>query len=308
MNKLQINLASRPFTNYTLYHLAYVVIGLAGLLLLAHNALWFINNHGDVRLMEDEIAQLQTEVDQNIRETRALSEEIDMIQRNRRFREVVSFVDGRIRQRRFSWIRMINLLQEAIPADVKIEAITPRVQPDSIRITLACMARKASSVNEFIENLETIEEFHQVLITSEDREGGTVTFPLTMEYSPLGFDEDAGGAAAAAGEGEAPEPGSLAEWISREAELPDPEAAGAEPPVSDTDGMDADGFPEVFTAPEGEVSDPFAIGGTDPFAATADDPFGGGTFGGEEAESPPRLDALNSSRPRAPGRRPGDRS
>jgi len=187
MMKLQINLSSRPFTNYTLYHLGYVVLGLAGLLLLAHNAYWFFSNHGDVRQMEQEIAALQTEVDGNILEAGALGEEIDQIQRNRRFREVCTFVDGRIRQRRFSWIKMLNLLQEAIPADVKIDSITPRVEQESVRITLVCMARKDAAVNQFIENLEDIDEFDRVLITAEDKEGSIVTFPLTLEYSPFGF-------------------------------------------------------------------------------------------------------------------------
>jgi len=321
MNKLQINLSSRPFTNHTLYHLAYAVIGLAALLLMAHNLLWFFNNHGDVRLMENEIDQLQTEVDRNIRETRALSDEIEQIQRNRRFREVVSFVDSRIRQRRFSWIRMINLLQEALPPDVKIESITPRVQPESIRITLACMARKTAAVNEFIENLEDIEEFDRVLITSEDREGGTVSFPLTMEYSPTGFDRSARASAGVTPEGtetEVPEPGSVAEWVSREAVLPDPDAADwAEASPGDA-GQDADAFPELKMAPDDEIFDPFAPAGDDPFVPTGEDPFGGGGMFGDEPPpgGPPpdagapnqRSDDSNRTPPRGPGRQPGDRS
>ncbi len=281
MTKLQINLSSRPFVNYTIYHLGYVVIGLAGLLLMAHNALWFFSNHGDVRLMEQEITDLQSEVDNNIRQATVLADEIDAIQRNRRFREVVSFVDGRIRQRRFSWIRMLNLLQEAIPADVKIESITPRVQQNSIRIMLACIARKEEAVNEFIENLEGIDDFDRVLITSEDREGSTISFPLTMEYSPLEFSGDRRPAgeieAALVPEGEqgraaAPEPGSLAEAVSL-ARLPDPAAADDE-------------VPETWSAPDDTVADPFAIGGDDPFAGS-DDMFGEpGGFGGEGLTSP----------------------
>lgn len=281
MTKLQINLSSRPFVNYTIYHLGYVVIGLAGLLLLAHNALWFFSNHGDVRLMEQEITALQSEVDSNIRQATVLAEEIEAIQRNRRFREVVSFVDGRIRQRRFSWIRMLNLLQEAIPADVKIESITPRVQQNSIRIMLACIARKEEAVNLFIENLEGIDDFDRVLITSEDREGSTISFPLTMEYSPLEFSGDRRPAgeieAVLVPEGEqgsaaAPEPGSLAEAVSL-ARLPDPAAAD-------------DDFPEIQSAPDGAISDPFAIGGDDPFAGGGDMFGEPGGFGGEGLTSP----------------------
>lgn len=317
MTKLQINLSSRPFANYALYHLGYVVIGLAGLLLLSHNVFWFFSNHGDVQQMEQEIAALQTEVDSNILEENALGDEIEQVQRNRRFREVCSFVDGRIRQRRFSWILMLNRLQEAIPLDVKVEAITPRVQQDSIKITLACIARKEAAVNEFIENLEGIKEFDQVLIISEDKEGSTVSFPLTMEYSPFGFPDAssrgrAGEAPPVQGAGEAadtaPEPGSLAEAISQ-FRLPDPD--DPDDPVSDN-----------------EV--PF-----DPFAAGDGDLFGGGDddfvelvgFGDEQplipipltgtpgepageagSKSTPKTTGGRRTRPNPPGLRPGGRS
>lgn len=333
MTKLQINLSSRPFVNYTPYHLGYVVIGLAGLLLLAHNAFWFFSNHGDVRLMEQEIAALQTEVDGNIRGADALAEEIDQIQRNRRFREVVNFVDGRIRQRRFSWIRMLNLLQDAIPADVKIESITPRVQANSVRIMLACMAKKATAVNEFIENLENIEDFSRVLISSEDREGSIISFPLTMEYSPWEEAVDRGTAdevdsgadqqGAPGGAAPAPEPGSLAEAISR-AELPDP------------DMLEMD-FPEIGADPDQGISDPFAVEGDDPFADGGEmfgetGGFGGGSVTapatapetaagpppktgvskpkntGNRIKRPPRKPGDKPNRTRPPGRQPGGRS
>ena len=286
MSRLQINLASRPFTNHTLYHVGYVVIGLVGLLLLAHNAIWFFSNHGDVREMEQEISSLQTEVDQNIREAGSLAEQVEQVQRNRRFREVVAFVDGRIRQRRFSWIRMLNLLQEAIPPQVKIESITPRVQQDSIRITLACMAKQETAVNEFIENLEDVDEFDRVLITSEDREGNTVLFPLTMEYSPFGFDDSprrrVGEEAMASEAGTAPEPGSLEEAVSL-ARLPDPET-------------------EAFTsAGEGEAVDPFSVvegdmftAGDDIFAGM-DDPDSGWTLPPPDADLDPPPDAAAGS-------------
>jgi Tfp pilus assembly protein PilN len=310
MTVLQINLSSRPFVNHTLYHVGYVLIGLAGLLLMAHSAFWFFSNHGDVRLMEQEIAALRTEVDGNIREARSLAQEIEAIQRNRRFREVCTFVDSRIRQRRFSWIRMLNLLQEAIPPDVKIESITPRVQQDSVRITLACLARKEEAVNEFIENLEGIGDFDRVLITSEDREGSTVSFPLTMEYSPLELSASAGGGVgagrAARGDGDPsgtaarPEPGSLAEAVSL-ARLPDPDV------------------------PEAVDFDPFAVEGGELFSGEDDifsgmEPFGEG-FGEEPGFSLPAepddaavgSGSMNTSQSsgamiKKPPRKPGERN
>lgn len=328
MMKLQINLSSRPFANHTLYHLGYVVIGLVGLLLLVHNAHWFFSNHSDVRQMEQEIAVLQTEVDGHIREARSLGEGIDQVQRNRRFREVCAFVDGRIRQRRFSWIRMLNLLQEAIPPDVKIESITPRVQQESVRITLVCVARKDAAVNLFIENLEGIDEFDRVLITSESKEGRTISFPLTMEYSPFGYPgAEARGETAEtlpgmtdgeADAGEAPEPEKgLAEAVDL-AELPDPD------------------FPEMEPSEDGDIFDLFAVEGGDPFASGDEVPFGFGDdlFGAETSTVPAAVTESNPApmtgsqktgssgalikksprkledrqqRPRPPGRRPGGR-
>jgi hypothetical protein len=157
------------------------------------------------------------------------------------------------------------------------------VQSNSIRITLACMARKKSAVNEFIENLEEIKDFSRVLISSEDREGGTITFPLTMEYSPVepGSDPapavgaEGGTVDAAAGAEAASEPlDELAEAV-RAAYIPDPDAANAE-------------YPEVEAAPNNQISDPFAISGDDPFAAGGAI-FGesGEGFGGEAFSVPP---------------------
>jgi Tfp pilus assembly protein PilN len=327
MTKLQINLSSRPFANYALYHLAYVVIGLAGLLLLAHNTFWFFSNHGDVQQMEQEIAALQTEVDSNIREATVLGDEIDQVQRNRRFREICSFVDGRIRQRRFSWIRMLNLLQGAIPLDVKIESISPRVQQDSIKITLACMARREAAVNEFIENLEGIEEFDRVLITAEDKEGSTVTFPLTMEYSPFGFPdapsrgaagEGASGQAKSENAGAAPEPGSLEEAISQ-ARLPDPD---------DQDFVDevpfdpfAAGDGDLFGGGNNDFGDPVGLGDAIPMvpiplSGTPGEPAGNDgpantskkTRSSGDLIKQPKNTGGRKRRPNSPALRPGGRS
>lgn len=297
MTRIQINLASRPFANYTLYYLSFAVIGLAGVALLLHNVAWIAMHLGDLRGMEGEITQLSGEVQRNINRSNELAGEIGRLQKNRKFIEVVGFVDGRVRQRRFSWIRMINRLGEALPDDVKVEVITPRVQKDSIRITLQCVARREESIDQFIEALEGMAEFDRVFISSEEKEGPAISFPLIMDYSPYGFGEAEEEPAAGAPASEADLCAALAEAVGL-ALLPDPAAGG-------TAGLlqpEAEGFLDL-TAGENPLGAAGTLGGP-PAAEAAKPGFGAGKPGAPAAApaGPPSAAGAAGGGARKPGR------
>ncbi|MFQ5670754.1 MAG: PilN domain-containing protein [Acidobacteriota bacterium] len=189
MNRLDINLARRPFTNDTL--LLFLLGALLGLSLglTGWNAYRFMSTGSQVAALSDQREALEKHRRDAEQEERRLRRTLEK-SRNELLASRATFANTLIQSHNFSWTKLFNELEQVMPKGMRLVSIRPRVE-DGIWIQLDGMARDNESFWELQERLENWPVFGNVypdLVQSANvRQGlnhGELMVSLETEYLP----------------------------------------------------------------------------------------------------------------------------
>jgi hypothetical protein len=179
-----LNLASQPFRNETLP----TVLIVLGALLLAgltvQHALTIRRllpgrtsaAHREMEAMEQEASRLREES----RQLRVARPEGSLLKQWSQLKELVD-------QRAFSWTGLFGVLEQALPPDVRLINIAPKVEKGVVTLEFTAAARSYEQGLELIQALENRPEFEDVIPKSRDASTNTSesTFRYEMRYLPV---------------------------------------------------------------------------------------------------------------------------
>jgi len=187
MKLLEINLATRPFRNNTLYWLGF---GSATLILLAITGMngWvFFHSSTSVKQYEQEMVVKQDKRDGLSRDEQRLGVKLTKLDFNG-LRQQAEFANDAIRRRIFSWTELFNRLEEVVPPAVMLSSVRPEIQAEGISIVAEGLAKDQEALLSFEEGLIGSAYFARIYPGSERREqrGGELHFSLKFDYLPGG--------------------------------------------------------------------------------------------------------------------------
>ena len=191
------NLARQPFVNLRPVHRT--AIGLAGLALLltAWNVVTYERAGSGAAARATEIARLE-------RESAAARERLATIEADLASRDLTaenrqaSFLNERIEERTFSWNLLFDRLAEALPREVRLRSLSPRVagarggergrRTASVRtpveLRIVGEAADDESLLEFVDRLFAHPSFDRPDLETESRQAGGVSFSLNVIFYP----------------------------------------------------------------------------------------------------------------------------
>lgn len=193
MRFLEINLATRPFRNNTLYWTGFGSAAVILAALTGVNVWLFLHAGTSVQQSGQEMQIKQTKRDALIRDEQRLGVKLTKLDFKGLAREA-EFANDAIRRRTFSWTELFNRLELVVPSTVMMAAIRPEIQADGISIAAEGLAKDQEGLLDFEENLIRSPYFSRIYPGSERREqrGGDLLFSLKFDYVPGGR-PDAGG-------------------------------------------------------------------------------------------------------------------
>ena len=182
---IRANLSTRPFYNERLVHVWFIAIGVAVLAATAFNASRVLRySRSDTRLATQASGDESRAADLR-RQAARLRASVDPRQ--------IDFAAADARQandlidrRTFSWTELFNRLEAALPDDVRIASVKPRVDRErGILLSINVLAKTVDDVNEFIENLEKTGAFMNIRPADERTdESGLLISSLEAVYVP----------------------------------------------------------------------------------------------------------------------------
>lgn len=179
---LRSNLSTRPFYNERLVSLAIALAALAGLALTAFNvtqiasltrqrsvyARQIENDRNEAARIRTAAAAIQKSVDQRT----LLVLKASTVEAN-----------GLIDQRTFSWTGFFELVETTLPFDVRLVAVSPRVEKGQFLITMVVIGRKLEDVQRFTDALQETGAFYDVGPSVQNlNEDGTLTATIQAGY------------------------------------------------------------------------------------------------------------------------------
>lgn len=182
---LRTNLSTRPFYNVravrALVGVVATVVGLA----TAYNVIQLARLTSLQRSLSADAVSAESEAGRLTREAAQVRSRIDQTEIDSvaaAAREANAIID----RRAFSWTTLFAQFESALPSDVRITAVQPRREPNgTFAISVAVQSRRIEAVDAFIEALEALGTFKNVLPTEEQTtDDGLIEAVLDGQYFP----------------------------------------------------------------------------------------------------------------------------
>jgi Tfp pilus assembly protein PilN len=179
---LKGNLSSRPFYNEGLVNILLLAGLIVGIGLAIFNVTTILRINADrstrtavQRSAETETAQLQqsTQREKNSVDRNALA--------------VLGFetyeANSLIDQRLFSWTVFFGLVEKALPLDVRLVAVAPKVEKGEFRISMIVNAKKRDDIAAFLDALQNTGSFYDMNAEGQQQnDAGTYDATLSGGY------------------------------------------------------------------------------------------------------------------------------
>lgn len=182
---LKTNLSTRPFYNERSVHLGLMAVLVLVVIVTGYNVNRIIT-------LSARNTALATEAEQADARADALRQSAARIRAgiNQKELDTVSAAaheaNGLISHRTFSWTELFNRFESTLPPDVRITAVTPKIEQDgSITLDVSVVARRVEDVNTFMNRLEGTGAFLRLLSRDEHfGDDGLLQANLESTYVP----------------------------------------------------------------------------------------------------------------------------
>ena len=186
---LRGNLATRPFYNERLVALGLVVVAAIAVALSVFNARRLLD-------LSRQRSVLVSRIDDDDHQAAAIRREANTTSRTVDRKHLEALVaetheaNGLIDQRTFSWTTLFGLIERTLPIDVRLVAVSPKIDKDGTLITMIVVSRRPEALAEFVAALEGSAgrgTFYDVLPHADQRnDDGTYGATIEAYYLPPG--------------------------------------------------------------------------------------------------------------------------
>jgi len=164
---VKVNLASRPFYNERLVTMALAALALVALGLTTFNAAELVSLSAQrakdqTRIARDEAATRSAEADAT-----AATHAVDRAVLNALALETRE-ANALISERTFSWTTFLGLIEKALPPDVHLVSVAPRVDTGQMWVTMVIIAKRPEDQAAFMDALDATKAFFEVQPRDED--------------------------------------------------------------------------------------------------------------------------------------------
>jgi hypothetical protein len=164
---LKVNLASRPFYNERLVTVAVAALALVALGLAAFNAYELVTLSQQRAALQTRIAHDAAVAATTEAQAGAVTHAVDRGVLNGLALET-SEANALIAERTFSWTTFLGLIEKAMPADVRLVSVAPRVDAGQMWITMLIIAKRPEDQAAFMDALDGTGAFFDVQPRDED--------------------------------------------------------------------------------------------------------------------------------------------
>ncbi len=185
MRPIHLNLAARPYRDYRPVYTVVVVVSLLIAFLMLNNIDTYFRYVRNTESTRTKIAQL----DRQTAGERARAQAADALIRNvdlPALDQDVRFINNRLAQRAFSWSKLLDRLEQVLPADVRIRVISPSFAANGlVHLELTCDSKTSDGTIEAINRFNHDVHFANPFPHSEAQTtANSYVFAIGVDYKP----------------------------------------------------------------------------------------------------------------------------
>ena len=174
--RLTINLATRPYLNHRLINLILAVIIILLILFVVINVKDIATNYGEINRVTKELLALE-------QKSGSKGRKVPEVEYQNLVRQI-RFANGVIYRKTFSWLSLLDKLENAVPDGVSLNHIEPDSKGKVLKLTGTTST--FPRLRQLLENMESSTDFTDIYLLSQTdaRVGDTqkgITFNITCQ-------------------------------------------------------------------------------------------------------------------------------
>jgi Tfp pilus assembly protein PilN len=176
-----LNLASRPFRNEALPALLFALVTLLLVVVTVRHAVILARlRPGVATPQQREVAQLEAEAAR----LRAELADFRAPEPDAKTLPQWELIKGLVDQRALRWTELLAVLEETLPAGVRVVSLTPKVETGVVSLEMTVIARNAEAGLDLLPILEQRTEFHGVYPMNVGTQEDGTEYRYSMFYQP----------------------------------------------------------------------------------------------------------------------------
>lgn len=185
MKTLHLNLASRPYRDYTPVYAVAIVLALVTGFLMINNIQTAYRYFVNTEETRGEIARVEAETAAETRAAETLERSAEGIN-VRALAMETSYINAQIAERAFSWSNLLDNMERVLPRNVRLMTLNPDIQPDGdVRLTITARAKGSDGMVTMLRNMLGDPHFADPFPgTDSKNDDGSYSFSLSTTYRP----------------------------------------------------------------------------------------------------------------------------
>lgn len=185
MKTLHLNLASRPYRDYTPVYAVAIVLTLVTGFLMVNNIQTAYRYFVNTKETRAEIARVEAETGNEGRAAEALEKSAAGIN-VRALAEETEYINVQIAERAFSWSNLLDTMERVLPREVRLVTLNPNILPDgTVSLSIIARAKSNDGMVTFLRNMLANPHFSDPFPQAENQnDDGSYSFSLTTTYRP----------------------------------------------------------------------------------------------------------------------------
>ncbi|HEX5108010.1 MAG TPA: PilN domain-containing protein [Vicinamibacterales bacterium] len=182
---LKTNLSTRPFYNTRLVGLALIGAAIVLAVISALHLVWAVSLANEEGILSARATEARTQAGELRADAERLRKRVDPKEL-----ETVSAAareaNAVIEQRTFSWGQLLSHLEATVPDDVRITAVTPKIDDEGVTVTLSVEAQNVEHLSAFMDALEKSGAFRNVWPTTRQTgDDDVIDAVVEGRYTPI---------------------------------------------------------------------------------------------------------------------------
>lgn len=184
MKTFHLNLAAKPYRDYRAVYAVVVAVSLLIAFLMLNNIDTYYRYVRDTRKTRDEIASLETQIQQERLRAESATKEsrtIDLVTLSKQTR----FINTQLAERAFSWSELLDRLEAVFPSNVRITSVAPQFGENGlVHLSLSCEGKSSDAMIRSLTRLQMDPHFANPFPTAQNVTANGYRFGLGVDYKP----------------------------------------------------------------------------------------------------------------------------
>jgi Tfp pilus assembly protein PilN len=181
---IHLNLASRPFRDYRPVYAVVVVMALLTAFLALNNVDTFLRYRTETKTTRADIAKLEQQIADEKRQSETLAQRLRGVDL-KLLASQTEFANVQLAERAFSWSELLDRLERVLPADVKLQSVSPSFAKDGlVHLSMTCITKTGDGLTATINRFNADPHFANAFPTNQTLTTGEYRITLGVDYRP----------------------------------------------------------------------------------------------------------------------------